>query len=1123
MLIKNSRWPSLFLFTFLVFSILGSVCCTDQSYSNVNLNGIIQASDSGLKFNSIAEINDDTTGYSRGNSNGLIDAGEKIEMRISIKNFESYTANNVVLSINCTNPFVVIDVKQVTIPLIVPDGVGTTGSVFQFYVKTGIEANTSITFNLNVTSTEGQWLHQSFTSTVFGVPSPEFVRYKVYSEQTYERSANFDGIINAGEQITADIYLMNNGSGYLMGASASLSCSDPFVGMVTTTNVSYSTLTMTKDGEKSARYTFRVSGATPDKRTFNFTLHLVDAYGMNYMIPFIAVLNGTPFYEVVNISISMYDNYYDSNYDFISKAVPGEEYQMKIFLRNVGTSLGKIQRIEIDCDDPYLELTGSKSYTTFYTTVEIGEIYSVETSSFDFKIKSTTLKGHHFTIRVKVFDERTREWSITNYEFEYRNGISISDLLFRRSPTILLMSIAIIGGVILMIPKVKMRIGDRRKTSILRVLFLYLFLISLIVFLGTEVSPYYFFGFLVLFYCTACSAGLAKSGVFRNLGKAWENHMERISLNRRTRKQAKREMKERKRQEKEERKETLPRLIALASKQTESAYAMESKNDFKGARSSWSAALTAYQKISKKGKRQDSQDVPVNVASMLKNVDSVRCNLGLSYVHEGIYLKNQAKEKLKGGNFAVSSSLYQEAANCFKQAREYFNKESDLAQKFPESVNLQKIGESELKYTKKAAVYKIQDELEVMKRQIAEIESKIGNKEKLIDLKNDSNAILKRAQNLKFELEKQNITILDAEMQSFLENLRSIQFKLDKKIDEMLGVVAVSKYSRIIDEEDEEEEEFLTNKEPSKSKAGKETTSAAPIKDAKEPEILREYEFLGGKVRFKVKLVNNTKEIFTDLKLTFTLPESLKWVAHEPEYPRKGDTIQIAKLGLQEQKTISLYLTPINCTGSPINATLTYFDSKDQPHAIPMKPKKVEISCPIFFTQEEANPARVKHMHQNLPIRDKKMLPIVEDVDINEQIDIAIKSITRHDVKFVEKVEATPIYEYWYFGTTKVKQKSMVIYLKIDTENSTMLIEVSGENHENITALLAEIEDQIRQEINSINPNYNEDSYLDVKTNVILGHCPYCFNPISPQAVKEYKSGKSVQCSYCKSDIEYYE
>ena len=1092
MLFHTKKYFSLFIILTLTISIGWFIVKPENpSDSTIDIHGV-QSADTGIKFSEIVEIDDDSVAYSRGNVNGLIDAGEKIEMRVSIKNFESFSVNNVVVAINCTNPKVVIEVKQVTIPQISAGLTGITGSAFQFYVKTGITKNTTLIFYMNITATEGQWLHQTFTAKVFEVPIPEFVRYALYSESNFERSANNDKVINAGEGILADIYLRNSGGGSLSGASATLICSDPFIGIVTTANQTYSSLTTSLVGEKSARYTFNVSGSVPDKYNISFTLDMYDAYGTNYRIDLFMIVNGTPKYDVINISISAYE------YLNIDQAEPNEEYNnMSIYLKNIGTSIGKLKRIEIACEDSYFDFTGSKKYEPYSTmTLHMQEIFKVRSSSFSFIIKSNTLKGHVFSIQIKIYDERTLQWDIIEYSFTYEPGMTLEDLFSRRSLVILFMLVAIVGSIVLAIPRVQYKMNKPKKVTAFRVIFFYMFLISLIVYLGTEISPYYFIGFLILFYGSICGAGLAKSGVFRNISNPWDDLIER-------------------------KRETLPRLIATASKQIEAAQQYESKNDFNNARNAWNAALIAYQKIVKKGNKRNAQEseIPFDTQSILKNIDSIRCNLGLSYVHEGILSKTQAKSKIKELNYAIAAKLYEDATKAFTTAKEYFKKEADLAQKFPNDVNVQQIEESEKKYAKKATIYRIQDELEVMKRQVSEITKKIEIKEKLIETKNESNTILKRIQNIKFELEKQDITILDEEIRSFVENLRATQFKIDKKIDEMLGVVNVSKYFEEDEDEEEDEQARFKNKEKQREPLkGKEKW-----KKSKEPEILREYEFLGGKVRFKVKIANNTKEILTDLKITFSLPESLKWIAHEPEYPRKGDTLMIPKLGIEEQKTISLYLNPINCTGSPINATLTYFDSKDQPHAIPMKPKKIEISCPIFFTKEEVNPARVKHLHQSLPIRDKKILPILEDVDINEQIEIAIRSISLHDVKFVDKEERAPSYEFWYFGTTKVKQKSMTIYLKIDTERLTMLIEVSGENHENITALLAEIEDQIRQEINSINSNYNEESYLDLKTTVLLGHCPYCFNPISKQMVKDYKAGKSIFCNSCNCQIDYYE
>jgi hypothetical protein len=188
-----------------------------------------------------------------------------------------------------------------------------------------------------------------------------------------------------------------------------------------------------------------------------------------------------------------------------------------------------------------------------------------------------------------------------------------------------------------------------------------------------------------------------------------------------------------------------------------------------------------------------------------------------------------------------------------------------------------------------------------------------------------------------------------------------------------------------------------------------------------------------------------------------------------------------------------------------------------------MKPKRIEISCPIFFTTEDANLARIKSLQDQLPIHDKKMLPRIEEVEFNEQYEIAKKVVSKHDVKYVDKLEKDGIYEIWYYGITKVKQRKMVIYMKFDLSQKVLSIEASGENHENITALLAELESQIRDEIYQRVPEYDQERYYDIKTTVVLGHCPFCFNPVPKNAVAEYNQGKPIKCRFCDSNIDYYQ
>jgi len=45
---------------------------------------------------------------------------------------------------------------------------------------------------------------------------------------------------------------------------------------------------------------------------------------------------------------------------------------------------------------------------------------------------------------------------------------------------------------------------------------------------------------------------------------------------------------------------------------------------------------------------------------------------------------------------------------------------------------------------------------------------------------------------------------------------------------------------------------------------------------------------------------------------------------------------------------------------------ISFFEVNDRPYAIPMKPKMVAITCPIFFTDIDVNLARVRNLHKKL-------------------------------------------------------------------------------------------------------------------------------------------------------------
>ncbi|HMF33603.1 MAG TPA: SPFH domain-containing protein, partial [Candidatus Lokiarchaeia archaeon] len=185
------------------------------------------------------------------------------------------------------------------------------------------------------------------------------------------------------------------------------------------------------------------------------------------------------------------------------------------------------------------------------------------------------------------------------------------------------------------------------------------------------------------------------------------------------------------------------------------------------------------------------------------------------------------------------------------------------------------------------------------------------------------------------KLEAQNAPEL-AEVANIVQNkmvqARNVQQTLQDRMDSLLNIVPTTAVS--LDDTD-------ANQTPGTFTTIKPASPPNPKTREKGIKMLREYEFVGGQVRFKVSIHNQTGDVLTDITILFRIPDALKWVAHDPDYSRKGDAVTIPKIGAGEKKTVSLYLEPINCLKSALNASITFFDGKNRPHAIPMEPKEI--------------------------------------------------------------------------------------------------------------------------------------------------------------------------------------
>ena len=118
-----------------------------------------------LVYNS-RTIDDDNSGDSSGNGNGIVNCGETIELFVSLRNQGSATATGVNATISTSDPYVAF-VYNLSSPYpdIVAGGTGTNVDDFDMWVSDSTPHNHVVHFNLNVTASNGgPW------STSFDVP-----------------------------------------------------------------------------------------------------------------------------------------------------------------------------------------------------------------------------------------------------------------------------------------------------------------------------------------------------------------------------------------------------------------------------------------------------------------------------------------------------------------------------------------------------------------------------------------------------------------------------------------------------------------------------------------------------------------------------------------------------------------------------------------------------------------------------------------------------------------------------------------------------------------------------------------------------------------------------------------
>ncbi len=183
---------------------------------------VVNPTDALVVINSVT-TDDDPLGKSQGNSDGMCDAGEAIEITISLENAGVDTAFDVSATISSIDTFVTVIDSFQTYGDIEPDSLVVPVSPYLVQIMPQAPDSHSVEFNLQVAHTDT--VFTKHFSLQISAPVLRIASIG-YSDSLY---GNGDGCLEPGESFKLQPVLLNHGSGVGEGISVLLSISDSYV------------------------------------------------------------------------------------------------------------------------------------------------------------------------------------------------------------------------------------------------------------------------------------------------------------------------------------------------------------------------------------------------------------------------------------------------------------------------------------------------------------------------------------------------------------------------------------------------------------------------------------------------------------------------------------------------------------------------------------------------------------------------------------------------------------------------------------------------------------------------------------------------------------------------------
>ncbi|MFX1313317.1 MAG: PCI domain-containing protein [Promethearchaeota archaeon] len=260
---------------------------------------------------------------------------------------------------------------------------------------------------------------------------------------------------------------------------------------------------------------------------------------------------------------------------------------------------------------------------------------------------------------------------------------------------------------------------------------------------------------------------------------------------------------------------------------------------------------------------------------------------------------------------------------------------------------------------------------------------------------------------------------------------------------------------------------FVAYNVPLETKPYEKPKAVEPI-DEEKIEVVRDYDFIGGQLHYKVAVRNKSKMAINSVKVILDVPTS---------YKIKQSLINIPVIEAKNSRGVDFYLEPKECGISSIGGDVIYKTADGSKHTTHIRKKEVQIKCPLVISCL-ATIEDIQIAIQDLPNDARAFL--IADLDPRLAFRAAVRTIKRFEVSTVTSHEGNdPKGKYeaesWHCSEAKIGGGRIVTRIYVSETNQSLEVRVWCNHAGQLTGFLAKVIELLFEEINLIRKIKSEE------------------------------------------------